>query len=226
MIKNWEHPWAAFRQRPSMINFTLAGATHLNSHSDSFGNSKECIQHTDSAVRDRSGFPRALPLGPSRNGMSRATRFLFAAALAIVPAHMTACARAPRVPDAFGSETDADLKRRHGCVDVIPLQEASGTFKALVFKLPRASESDSDYRIQFYRKDRETFHRHGAQQNLVNFQRPVVVGGSEPRIETVNNRLGVRFHYRLTAADVELVPSEGTGPDGALKGHPPVPNGP
>jgi len=49
----------------------------------------------------------------------------------------------------------------------------------------------------------------GAQHNLVNFQRPVLVGGSEPRIETVENRLGVKFHYRISADDVDLVPSVG-----------------
>ncbi|OJT25511.1 hypothetical protein BO221_06455 [Archangium sp. Cb G35] len=133
---------------------------------------------------------------------------------------LSACTRAPEPPQTFGSESNASLQERFGCIDVMELQESSGTYKVLVFKLPKASESDSDYRLVFYRKDGATFRRHGAEQNLVNFQRPVLAGGSQPRIETVENRLGVKFHYQLTHDDVQFVPSEGTNDNGSLKGHP------
>lgn len=135
-------------------------------------------------------------------------------------AFLSACTRAPAPPKTFGSESNASLQERFGCIDVMDLQEPSGTYKVLVFKLPKASESDSDYLLVFYRKDGATFRRHGAEQNIVNFKRPILSGGSKPRIETVENRLGVRFHYQLTSDDVQLVPSEGMNDDGSLKAHP------
>ncbi len=135
-------------------------------------------------------------------------------------AFLSACTRAPDPPRTFGSEANASLQERFGCLEVMDLQESSGTYKVLVFKLPKASESDSDYLLVFYRKDGATFRRHGGEQTLVNFKRPVLAGGSKPRIETVENRFGVRFHYQLTHDDVLFVPSEGRNDDGSLKAPP------
>jgi len=144
----------------------------------------------------------------------------FRSPLAMIVVLLSACARAPEPPKTFGSESNAVLQERFGCIDVMDLEEASGTLKVLVFKLPKASDNDSDYRLMFYRKEGATFQRHGGEQNIVNFKRPVLASGKVPRIETVENRLGVKFDYEVTTSDVQLVPSEGTYDDSSLRGHP------
>ena len=70
--------------------------------------------------------------------------------------------------------------------------------------------------------DPESYRRNGAESNLVNFDRPILIAASESRIETTERRLGVKFHYEFTREGVELVPSEGTDANGALVGHAPA----
>ncbi len=94
--------------------------------------------------------------------------------------------------------------------------QSDGTYKALVFKVPKANEADSDYRIVFYRRRGNAYVRHGAQANLVNFGRPGLSAGATPRMETTINRLGVRYHFVVGAKGAEMVPSEGVEDGGSL----------
>jgi hypothetical protein len=124
------------------------------------------------------------------------------------------------VPVALSEDSDATLKAKHHAEDVFNLKQADGTYKALVFKLPKASDADSDYRVVFYRQQGNSFVRHGAENNLVNFQRPRLSDGAAPRIETTENRLGVRYHFVVDAKGAEMVPSEALDDAGALVAHP------
>ncbi len=90
------------------------------------------------------------------------------------------CNREPKYPDLIGAETNAELMKAHGCLEVFDLRQKDREYKALVFKLPKAGENDSDYRVIFYAKSNGTYRRHGAQHNLVNFERPSLRSGSEP----------------------------------------------
>jgi hypothetical protein len=124
------------------------------------------------------------------------------------------------VPAALSEDSDVILKAKYHAEDVFTLEQADGTYKALVFKLPKASAADSDYRVVFYRQEGNTFLRHGAEANLVNFERPRLSHEATPRIETTLNRLGVRYHFIVDATGAEMVPSEGLDDGGALRGHP------
>jgi hypothetical protein len=116
------------------------------------------------------------------------------------------CARKQSAPDHIGVESDADLKQRYGCIDVLAIEQSGVAYKALVFKLPKASESDSDYRVLFYKRMDGAYSRFGAESNLVNFERPAVVPGSPTSIETTERRVGMKFRYELSGENVELVP--------------------
>ncbi len=97
---------------------------------------------------------------------------------------------------------------------------ADGAYKAEIFKLPKANEADSDYRVVFFRREGATYVRHGAEQNLLNFERPRLNPGPPPRVETTMNRLGVHYHFVVDAKGAEMVPTEGVGDAGSLVGHP------
>ena len=126
----------------------------------------------------------------------------------------------PDAPKAFEAKTTVELTQRFRCIDVFDLPETSGVYKALVFKLPKAGESDSDYRVVFYKRAHDSFVRDGAESNLVNFEQPKLsVGPASPRLETTQRRLGVKFHYQMGPNGFDLVPSE-KNDDGTLKGHP------
>jgi hypothetical protein len=149
--------------------------------------------------------------------MSRTALLPFSYALML----LAACEREPlrQDPTTFAVESDSVLKARFGCVDVFQIDELDAQFKALVFKLPKASESDSDYRLLFYRKDGDSYHRHGAEYNLVGFSRPRFVPGGDQHVEATQTALGVKFRYTVTKDGVEFKPSEAPYPDGSLKGH-------
>jgi hypothetical protein len=116
----------------------------------------------------------------------------------------------PTGPETFEAKSDqATLIQAHGAIDVFELPVGDETFKALVFKLPKASKDDSDYRIYFYRRNGEVFLRHGAEQNIVNFERPrLSTASNKLRIETIERRLGLPFHFRVTTGGVDLVPTK------------------
>ena len=126
-------------------------------------------------------------------------------------------------PAVVSDDSDAELKIKHHAEDVFSLAQADGSYKAFVFKLPKARKADSDYRIVFYRRQGSVYVRHGAEANLVNFQRPRLSTGAMPRIETTINRLGVRYHFVVDAKGAEMVPSEGATDGGSLVGHPTEP---
>lgn len=90
-----------------------------------------------------------------------------------------------------------------------------------MFKLSKINESDSDYRIVFYKKSGTTYLRHGAEANLLNFERPQLSQGTSPRLETAINKLGVKYHFKVDANGAEMIPTEGVREDGSLQGHPP-----
>ena len=123
-------------------------------------------------------------------------------------------------PAVVGDESDAELKTRYHADEAFTVVQSDGAYRALVFKLPKASEADSDYRVVAYRRQGNAYVRHGAQINLVDFERPRLSNGGTLRIETTANRLGVRFHIALDQKGAELVPSEGMRDGGALIGHP------
>jgi hypothetical protein len=62
--------------------------------------------------------------------------------------------------------------------------------------------------------------RHGAEINLVDFERPRLSKGTPSRIEATVNRLGVRYHIALHPKGAEVIPSEGMMDGGSLIGHP------
>jgi hypothetical protein len=125
-----------------------------------------------------------------------------------------ACSRAqdPTCPDTFDARADpAELVRAHRALDLFELIESGEAYRALVFKLPKASKEDSDYRICFYRKEGDVFRPHGAQQNIVNFERPHLSSATgKPRLETLERRLGVPFYFRITPGGTELLPANET----------------
>jgi hypothetical protein len=116
-------------------------------------------------------------------------------------------------------EADGDLMGPEHALDVFTVVQADGSYRALVFKLPKANDEDSDYRLVFYRKQGAVYVRQGAELNLVNFERPRLSSGPPPRIETTERRLGVRYHFVMGGSGPEMVPSEGML-EGALVGHP------
>ncbi len=127
---------------------------------------------------------------------------------------------------AVGDESDLVLETKYHAANAFTLVQPDGSYRALVFKLPKASEADSDYRVVAYRRQGNTYVRHGAELNLVNFERPRLnVGGpgTPPRIETTENHLGVRYHIALNQKGADLVPSEGLMDGGTLVGHPKKP---
>lgn len=160
--------------------------------------------------------PSAIMAG-TQGRMSRAALLSFSCTLIL----LAACEREPlrEEPTTFAAESDSVLKTRFGCVDVFQLDESMGQFKALVFKLPKASESDSDYRLLFYRKDGDFYRRHGDEFNLVGFSRPLFNAGGDRHVEATQTALGVRFIFAVTKDGVEFKPSEAPYPDGSLKGH-------
>ncbi len=147
--------------------------------------------------------------------------FSLCAALLLSTSTLSGCQpKEVQAPAELMDEADSTLKTKHRADEVLPLIGTDGTYKALVFKLPKASDADSDYRVVFYRKQGNTFLRHGAEANLVNFQRPHLSDGPNPRVETSINRLGVRYHFVVDAKGANMVPSEGADDAGALVGHP------
>jgi hypothetical protein len=133
--------------------------------------------------------------------------------------HETPAEETP-APAVVGDESDAVLKTKYHADDAFTLVQSDRSYRALVFKLPKASEADSDYRVIAYRRQGNAYLRHGAEMNLVNFERPRLSTGAPPRIETTMNRLGVRYHIALDQKGAELVPSEGIMDGGFLIGHP------
>jgi hypothetical protein len=148
------------------------------------------------------------------------------AVVAIVVATMSACRQKESpveetpYPAVLGEESDAELKAKHHAEEAFTLVQPAGTFRLLIFKLPKASEADSDYRVLVYRRQGTTYVRHGAENNLVNFERPRLNEGPPRRVETTMNRLGVRHHVAIDAKGWQLVPSDGVEDGGFLIGHP------
>ena len=122
-------------------------------------------------------------------------------------------------PDSFGLEPNHELKSNFSSEDVFTLTQTVGTYKALVFRLSKVNDADSDYRVVFYKKVGERYIRHGAEANLLNFERPLLSEGSTPRVETSMNELGVKYHFIIDTKGVEMVPTEGFRADGSVKGH-------
>jgi hypothetical protein len=123
------------------------------------------------------------------------------------------------VPDTVADEADGDPATQHHALDAFTLVQSDGTYRALVFKLPKANDEDSDYRLVVYRKQGGVYVRRGTEFNLVNFERPRLSSGSPPRIETTERRLGVRYHFVIGESGPEMAPSE-VLEGGALLGHP------
>lgn len=129
----------------------------------------------------------------------------------------------PSAPAVVGDESDADLRTKYHADEAFTLVQPDGAYRALVFKLPKASDADSDYRVVAYRRQGNAYVRHGAEVNLVDFERPRLSSGAPPRIETTVQRLGVRYHIALDPKGAALVPSEGFTDGGSVIGHPRVP---
>jgi len=123
-------------------------------------------------------------------------------------------------PATVSDESDSTLKAKLHADDVFTLTQAEGTYRVLVFKLPKASDADSDYRVVFYRRQGDAYVRHGAETNIVNFERPRLVSGPPGRVETTENRLGVRYYFAVDAKGVEMIPLDEMTDGGALIGHP------
>lgn len=123
-------------------------------------------------------------------------------------------------PAVVGDESDAELRTKYHADDAFTLVQSDGSYRVLSFKLPKASEADSDYCVVAYRRQGNTYVRHGAANNLVGFERPRLSKGPPPRIETTMNRLGVRYQLAIDQKGSELVPSEGIMDGGSLIGHP------
>jgi hypothetical protein len=121
-------------------------------------------------------------------------------------------------PPTVDDESDTALKARLHADDVFTFTQSDGTYRVLVFKLPKASDPDSDYRVVFYRHQGAAYVRHGAETNIVNFERPRL--SASGRVETTENRLGVRYSFVVDAKGVEMVPSEGVADGGVVVGHP------
>jgi hypothetical protein len=154
----------------------------------------------------------------AREGLAAAVALLLAGSSAMF---CTACRQKEEpVPATVADEADGELKRQHHALDVFTLVQSDGSYRVLVFKLPKASDADSDYRLVVYRKQGGLYVRHGSEFNLVDFERPRLSSGPPPRIETTERRLGVRYHFVIDGSGAEMVPSEGTLEGGALLGHP------
>jgi hypothetical protein len=113
----------------------------------------------------------------------------------------------PTAPEAVSDASDAALKAQFHVDEVFTLAQSDGTYRVLVFKLPKASAPDSDYRVVFYRRQGDAYVRHGAEMNIVNFERPRLNSGPPARIETAENRLGVTYYFVVDAKGVDIVPA-------------------
>ena len=124
-------------------------------------------------------------------------------------------------PAVVGDESDAELQTKHHAVDAFTLVQSDGACRVLSFKLPKATEADSDYCVVVYRRQGSMYVRHGAGITLVNFERPRLSMGPPPRrIETTMKPLGVRCHVAIDPQGSELILSEGIMDGGSLVGHP------
>jgi hypothetical protein len=54
-------------------------------------------------------------------------------------------------PATVADESDAALKARYHADEAFTLAQPDGTYRVLVFKLPKVNDADSDYRVVFYR---------------------------------------------------------------------------
>lgn len=151
-----------------------------------------------------------------------AARSLLAAMIVFVGSTAVACREKEQpVPETVADVADGELAKQHHAIDVFTLVQPDGTYRVLVFKLPKINDADSDYRLVVYRKHGNVAVRHGDIVTLVGFGRPRLSSGPPPRIETTERRFGVRFHVGIDEKGTEMVPSE-TGLDGgALIAHPP-----
>jgi hypothetical protein len=141
-------------------------------------------------------------------------------ALLLGGAALTGCkSKDSDAPATISDESDSTLRSKLHADDVFTLTQSDGTYRVLVFKLPKASDADSDYRVVFYRREGDAYLRHGAETNIVDFERPRLMNGLPGRVETTENRLGVRYYFAVDAKGVEMVPLEGTSDGGALVGH-------
>ena len=122
----------------------------------------------------------------------------------------------------MGDEPDAVLAEKLHADAVFTLVQREGSDRAGVTKLPKVGESDSDWRVVFYRREGSVYVRHGAELNAVGFERPrlVSVPGAKERVESAERRLGVRYAFVADAKGADMVPVEGVGEGGTLVGHP------
>jgi hypothetical protein len=119
-----------------------------------------------------------------------------------------ATATEPDAPATVSDEPDAVLAGKLHADEVFTLAQPEGTYRAVVYNLPKASAEDSDWRVVFYRRQGSAYVRHGAELNAVNFERPRLVSepGAPPRLESAERRLGVRFLFAVDAKGADMVP--------------------
>lgn len=133
---------------------------------------------------------------------SAQSAYLFALAIAMVlggAVHVGCKSNQTTAPTTVSDESDEALKTKLHIDDVFTLAQPDGVYRVLVFKLPKASDADSDFRILFYRRQGDAYVRHGAEMNIVNFERPRLTNGTPARLETVENRLGVQYFFAVDA---------------------------
>ena len=106
--------------------------------------------------------------------------------------------------------------------EVFTLARAEESYGAVVYRLPKAGESDSDWRVVFYRQEGSAYVRRGAERTAVGSEGPRRVSepGAPPRVESAEKRLGVTYAFVVDAKGADMVPVEAVGDGGLLVGHP------
>jgi len=152
-----------------------------------------------------------------RRTLSTAVLFLF------VGAASPACKEKEQpVPATVADLPDGELAKQHRAIEVFTLVQEEGTYRVLVFKLPKLNDQDSDYRLVTYRKQEGVCALHGHIITMTNFERPRLELGPPPRIVSTERRFGVRYHLSIDQTGTDLVPSEGFLDGGGVIGHPPT----